>query len=111
MKLVTVEQAARHLRLDDLDDPGILADLEDKVEMVSHMVVDYLKYPAEVVVPWFNEDGDPVLVPKLIQLATLVWLGYMEQHRSGEEGDRLELGEIPRSVSNILWRVREPAYA
>lgn len=110
MKLVTVEQAARHLRLDDLDDPGILADLQDKVEMVSHMVVDYLKYAPEVVAPWFNEDGDPVAVPKLIQMATLVWLAYLDENRAGGD-ERLELGEVPRSVSNILWRVREPAYA
>ena len=72
MKLVTTEQAARHLRMDDLDDPGILADLEDKVRMVSHLVVDYLKYKPEVVEPWFDPAGDPIAVPPLIQMATLV---------------------------------------
>lgn len=109
MKLVTVDQAARHLRQDDIIDPGILADLEDKVVMVSHLVVDYLKYAPEVVAPWF-EDGEPVAVPPLVQMATLVWLAYLEKNRAGGD-ERLELGEIPRSVSNLLWRVREPSYA
>lgn len=110
MKLVTTEQAARHLRMDDLDDPGISADLEDKILMVSHLVVDYLKYPFDVVEPWFDLDGEPVAVPPLIQLATLIWLAYIDENRAGGD-ERLELGEVPRSVSNLLWRVREPAYA
>lgn len=110
MKLVTVEQAARHLRQDDIDDPGLLEDLEEKVIMVSHLVVDYLKYSPEKVEPWFDLMGEPVDVPPLIQLATLIWLAYLDRHRAGGD-ERLELGEIPRSVSNLLWRVREPAYS
>lgn len=110
MKLVTLKQAARHLRQDDIDDPGILEDLEQKVVMISHLVVDYLKYTPEQVAPWFDEDGEPLAVPPLVQLATLVWLAYLEKNRAGGD-ERLELGEIPRSVSNLLWRVREPAYS
>lgn len=110
MKLVTTEQAARHLRLDDLDDLEVALDLENKIVQVSDMVIDFLKYP-EFPAGWLDSSGEPALVPPRIQAATLIWLGILWKDRDGESDEKLELGEIPRVVSSILYRSREPSYA
>lgn len=109
--LVTIDQAARHLRLEDLHlvNEDIRQDLEDKVVQVSHMVLDYLKEPD--LGKWQDEDGQPDGVPPLVQAATLIWLGILWNNRNGESEETLELGFIPKTVSNILWRYRSPAYA
>lgn len=110
MKLVTSEQAARHLRLDDLDDAEIAQDLADKILQVSDLVIDFLKYPA---IPdgWLDSAGEPLFVPPKVQTAALIWLGILWKHRDGESDDKQELGEVPRVVSSLLYRIREPSYA
>ena len=104
--LVTIEQAQRHLRIDDIDDAGILADLTDKVEQASHMVLDYLK--EDDLGRWQDSAGLPLMVPPLVQAATLVWIGILWKNRDGESDESLELGHIPKTVSNILYRYRIP---
>jgi hypothetical protein len=108
MKLITNEQAARHLRLDDLTDSEVAADLEDKILQVSGMVLDYIEKPIS---PWADSNGDPLGVPFHVQAATLVWLGILWKNRDGESDETLEFGFIPKTVSYILHRTRKPAYA
>ena len=108
MKLVTTEQAARHLRLDDLDDAEIALELEDKIAQASHLVLDYLKVAD--LDTWQDSAGEPLDVPPLVQAATLTWLAQLWQYRAGNTEENLELGEVPRSVSNMLWRYRTPAF-
>lgn len=105
--LVTIDQAKRHLRLDDLDagDLELQADLLDKVNQASHLVLDFLKEDEQ---RWQDSAGDPLFVPYLVQAATLIWLGILWNNRNGEIEETLQLGEVPRAVSNILWRYRTP---
>lgn len=110
MKLVTTPQAARHLRLDDLGDSDIAADLEDKCLQASALIIDFLKYP--IVPPgWVDTSGEPIGVPYHVQAATLIWLGILWKHRDGESDETLQDGYIPKTVSNLLTRSRDPAYA
>lgn len=110
MNLVTSSQAARHLRLDDLDDSEVAQDLADKILQVSDLVLDFLKFPS---VPdgWLDSAGEPLMVPPRVQAATLIWIGILWKNRDGESDENLDLGEVPRVVSSLLYRTREPSYA
>lgn len=72
----------------------------------SHMVLDYLK--EDDLSRWQDSAGLPLLVPPLVQAATLVWLGVLWNARNGESEETLQQGYIPKTVSNILWRYRIP---
>lgn len=109
MNLVTLEDAARHLRLDDLDDPEIEKDLEDKLLWISHAIVDYLQ--VKDVSPWFNSAGEPEFVPGQVRLGTLIWLGIVWKNRDGESDETMREGYIPFTVSNFLWRTKRFSYA
>lgn len=99
MALVTLEQAKRHLRLED-DDEDI--DLDEKIDQASEIVLDYLKRSES---SW----EDPEFVPRPIQAATLLVLLALYDDREGTgKGDYLNPGG---AVERLLIRYRDPAYA
>lgn len=108
MKLVTNEQAARHLRLDDLTDPEVFAELEEKILVASGLILNYLELEVN---PWQDSNGEPVGVPFPVQGATLIWLGILWKHRDGESDETMDYGYVPKTVSNLLYRTRKPTYA
>lgn len=101
--IITIEQAARHLRIDDIDDSEVLTDLTDKCVQVTAMVLDYLELDAGT---WQDSSDEPLDVPGQVQAAALIWLGYLWNNRNGEDSKELETGYIPRAVSNLLWRMK-----
>lgn len=103
MKIVTMEQAKQHLRVDtDFMD----ADIELKLEAVSYLVFDFVKVPYD----FYEVDDDNVVIdaPFPLRAAALVWLGILFKHRDGGSDESLSFGEIPKTVSNLLYMYRTP---
>ena len=107
MKLVTLIDAANHLRTDN-DDPM----LDLYVEAASAAVLNYLKDGAEIfldsagVVPE-DSNGDPVGVPYEVRAATLLQVGYLYKNRDTSED--YQMGYLPAAVTALLYPLRTPA--
>ncbi|EPW5982750.1 head-tail connector protein, partial [Escherichia coli] len=50
-------------------------------------------------------DGEPLT---RVQTALLVLLGYLDRNRGGEEEEKLKQGELPFSVSMLIYDLRKP---
>lgn len=110
--LVTLEMARDHLRSDTTDDDN---DLTLKIEAASTAVIKYLKGGAEVLGLDSNgdvqvdSDGDPVGVPRDIQLATLMLVGVFYRDREGQDTSKWQQGYLPAAVVSLLTGYRDPA--
>lgn len=107
-KLVTLDQAKRHLRIYH-DDENI--DVAEKAEQASDIIIDYIKRPDH---GWTNavDPSTPSDAPSLIKAAVLLQLGYIWEYRGDEEPEFVQAdGYLPRAVTSILHRYRDPAYA
>jgi hypothetical protein len=108
---VTLQQAKRHLRIAYGDEDE---DLQDKVEQASAIIVDYLKMPDH---GWTDaQDGSPPTrstAPMVVQAATLLMLSTLWEFREGEAQPNYNQadGYLPKAVTALLHRLREPAYA
>lgn len=117
MRLVTLQQARDHLRSDtDADD----TDLELKIEAASSLVVDYLKEYADSFLDsagdvFVDSAGDPVGVPRKVQSATLVMIGYLYRERDGSNEFAVPAqwgyGFLPLGVTALLYNLRRPTVA
>lgn len=112
MMLVSLQQARNHLRSDDSDDD---ADLSLKILAASAAVLAYLKDGATFVdsngdVP-VDSYGDPVGVPRQVQAATLLMVGYLYRLRDENEDEAYEHGYLPKPVTSLLYPLRDPAIA
>jgi hypothetical protein len=98
MALVSLGQAKDHLRIEhDYSD----ADIVDKMEQASAIVVDFLTTQAD---PTWDE----LTVPKPVQTAILWVLAHLWAHRGDEVGKDDELWA---ALNRLLARFRDPAYA
>lgn len=118
-KLVSLTQASEHLRRDTTDDD---ADLDLKIEAASEVVLNYLKdSPA---VTFINTDGEveedtagnPVGVPRAIQIAVLMLVGIFYRDREGQSGNSTtrasasdwQTGYLPPAITAVLYPLRKP---
>lgn len=103
--LVTLEQAAAHLRLDMSPDEDA-TDLETKLADATATVIDYLKKPDH---GWTAET-----VPGPVRAAIMLVLGAMWSNREGLGGagtPQMWVNPISPSVEALLARHRDPALA
>lgn len=110
MGILTIEETARHLRVDstELQDPDFLSDLADKIEMASVLVLRYVNLPPE---SYQDSTFSPVGVPYHLRAAALIWVGILFKNRDGTSDETLAYGEIPKAVSNLLVQWRKPPIA
>lgn len=110
MAILTLEETARHLRVDSTEmlDPDFLADLSDKIEMASVMVLRYVNLPLD---SFQDSSYLPVGVPYDLRCAALIWVGILFKHRDGTSDEPQVYGQIPKAVSNILVQRRKPPVA
>jgi len=97
--LVTVKQAADHLRLDDYGDE--IADLTLKIEAASEIILGYVEqeeadYPED-------SNGDST-VPKTLQVAVLLLLGDMHRHRDSDMPNYKDKAFLPSAVRSLLFQ-------
>ncbi|AVJ17213.1 DNA-packaging protein [Serratia sp. MYb239] len=104
IELVALEEAKMHLRIDeDYSD----ADLTLKIQSGSAALLAYLKDNRKLVVSDDGKliDGEPLY---RVKTALLVLLGYLDRNRGGEEEDKLKQGELPFSVSMLIYDLHCP---
>lgn len=104
IELVTLEEAKMHLRIDDdYGDP----DLTLKIQGGSAAILSYIQGSRDLVVDGTGKlvDGEPLT---RVQTALLVLLGYLDRNRGGEEEEKLKQGELPFSVSMLIYDLRKP---
>lgn len=105
MGLVTVQEAAKHLRIDDaeLDDVDFLIDLQEKVDIASVLVLRYVNLPPD---SYIDSSGTAYGVPYHLRAAVLIYTGILFKHRDGTSDEPYVYGKIPIAVSSILVQYR-----
>lgn len=101
IELVTLPQAKEHLRIDDDAGDG---DLLLKIQSGSAALLSYIQGSRELVVS-SEIEGEPL---KRVQGALLILLGYLDRNRNGEEEEKLQQGELPFSVTMLIYDLRRP---
>lgn len=104
IELVTLEEAKMHLRIDD--DYGD-SDLTLKIQGGSAAILSYIQGSRQLVVDGSGNLIDGELLTR-VQTALLVLLGYLDRNRGGEEEEKLKQGELPFSVSMLIYDLRKP---
>lgn len=104
IELVTLEQAKDHLRIDD--DAGD-ADLTLKIQAGSAAILAYVQGSRDLIVDSASTliEGEPL---RRTQTALLMLLGWMDRNRGGEEEEKLQQGELPFSVTMLIYDLRQP---
>ncbi|MGX8939427.1 head-tail connector protein [Symbiopectobacterium sp. Eva_TO] len=104
IEFVTLSQVKEHLRIDDdsSDDDLLL-----KIQSGSAAILSYIQGSRERVVEGNGRlvEGEPL---KRVQAALLVLLGYLDRNRNGEEEEKLNQGELPLSVTMLIYDLRRP---
>ncbi len=108
-KFVSVAQVKARLRI-DTDDEDL--DISDLVEQCTAVITAYLKLPGayqdsagEIPV---DSAGDPVGVPKEVQLSTLLLIGIMYRDRDGADMANWMQGFLPWQVTAPIYHLRVP---
>lgn len=109
---VSLSQAKARLRIDNDDEDG---DLNDMIEQCTAVITAYLKLPGAYqntsgVIPT-DTSGDPVGVPKEVQLSTLLLIGFMYRDRDGNDMANWQQGYLPWQVTAPIYHLRDPAMA
>lgn len=104
IELVTLDQAKEHLRIDD--DAGD-ADLQLKIQAGSAAILAYVQGSRQLIVGSDASliDGEPL---RRTQTALLMLLGWLDRNRGGEEEEKLKQGELPFSVTMLIYDLRRP---
>jgi hypothetical protein len=115
-KLVSLEQAKFHLRIDDASSGGNDddTDLELKIRAASAAVLRYIG----LVQDWLDSSGEPIVesggdtaVPADVVAATLLLVGDLYKERDGKNESDWEHGFLPLSVRSLLFPLRTPVIA
>lgn len=104
IELVTLPQAKEHLRIDD--DAGD-ADLSLKILAGSAAILAYVQGSRDLIVSSDGAliEGEPL---RRTQTALLMLLGWLDRNRGGEEEEKLQQGELPFSVTMLIYDLRRP---
>ncbi|EOE5492245.1 head-tail connector protein [Cronobacter turicensis] len=104
IELVTLPLAKEHLRIDD--DAGD-ADLTLKIQAGSAAILAYVQGSRDLIVKSDGTliEGEPL---RRTQTALLMLLGWLDRNRGGEEEEKLQQGELPFSVTMLIYDLRRP---
>lgn len=107
-EFVTLDEVKAHLRIDtDAGDP----DLQLKIYSASAAVLDYIQGSRDKVV---DDNGDVITdAPELqrVKQATLIFVGILDRVRGGEEENQYKQGQLPYSVTCLIYSLRTPTIA
>ena len=105
LEFVKLDEAKAHLRVDtDAGDQ----DLQLKIYSASASVYDYIQGSREKVV---GSDGKVIEdAPELqrVKQATLILVGILDRVRGGEEESLYQQGQLPFSVTSLIYSLRKP---
>ena len=97
--LVTVKQAADHLRIDDYADE--ISDLTLKIEAASEIVLGYIEQTEE---DYPEDSNGESTVPKALQAATLLLVGDMHRYRDSNMPNYKDEAHLPPAVRALLFQ-------
>lgn len=105
LEFVTLDEAKAHLRVDtDAGDE----DLQLKIYSASASVYDFIQGSREKVI---GSDGKVIEdAPELqrVKQATLILVGILDRVRGGEEESLYQQGQLPFSVTSLIYSLRKP---
>lgn len=105
LEFVTLSEAKEHLRIDTDDGDS---DLQLKIYSASSAVLDYIQGSRDRVI---GTDGKVIeSAPELqrVKQATLILVGILDRVRGGEEESQYKQGELPYSVTCLIYSLRSP---
>lgn len=112
--LVTVDEAKRHLRIDD-DSGSDDSDIEMKIYAASRAVLNYISQSDPDFLDSFGEpfedSSGSVDIPFDVKAATLLLLGDLYKERDAVNTAEWEHGYLPKSVLSLLYPYRMPSLA
>lgn len=110
MMLITLAQGKDQVREDGTaNDFSITECIED----ASAAVINYLAEYADTFINTANMDsaGNPIEVPREVQRATRLMVGYLFANRDNDKDHEYEMGFLPRPVTALLYPLRTPTVA
>ncbi len=103
MALVTLDQVKTHLHI-PLDTTDRDADVQDKAEQASSIILDYLK--SRALAGWSDAS---LPVPGPVQAATLLLVANLDENRG--DRDMKNDADCWLAIERLLMRFRDPALA
>lgn len=115
--LVTIAEANDHLRLDlegdgnspeSFEDDDRTPEVERKIDEATDAVLTYIKSTVDrLETPWTADT-----VPPAIRAAILMTLSWLWEHRGDDETEVAPAdGYLPKPVTSLLYRYRDPVLA
>jgi uncharacterized phage protein (predicted DNA packaging) len=111
MALLTLDVAKKHLRVDHADDD---ADITRKIDQASAIVLDYIKKTIGTPDPEDPSivDWTDATVPPPVAAAVEIMLSKLYDDRAaGDTDNAVAMGYLPKTVTSLLHRYRDPALA
>ncbi|MDQ1214582.1 head-tail connector protein [Pantoea anthophila] len=105
LEFVTLSEAKEHLRIDTDDGDS---DLQLKIYSASAAVLDYIQGSRDRVI---GTDGKVIeSAPETLRVkqATLILVGILDRVRGGEEESQYRQGQLPFSVTSLIYSLRSP---
>jgi uncharacterized phage protein (predicted DNA packaging) len=109
--LLTLDVAKKHLRVDHTDDD---ADIQRKIDQASAIVLDYIKKTVGTPNPEDPSivDWTDATVPPPVAAAIEILLSKLYDDRNaGATDNEVAMGYLPKTVTSLLHRFRDPALA
>lgn len=109
--LITIDVAKQHLRVDHTDED---ADIERKIEQASAACLNYVKKTIGTLDPDDPSivDWTPETVPMDFAAAVEIMLSkFYDDRAAGATDNEVAMGYLPKNVTALLHRFRDPALA
>lgn len=102
---VTLDEAKGHLKIDS--DAGD-SDLQMKIYSATAAILDYVQGSRDRLI---GADGKVIPdTPEMqrVKQATLIFIGILDRVRGGEEESQYLQGQLPFSVTSLIYSLRKP---
>jgi len=105
LEFVSLDEVKDHLKIDT--DAGD-ADLQLKIYSASAAILDYVQGSRDRLI----DTAGKVIpdTPELLRVkqATLIFVGILDRVRGGEEETQYQQGQLPYSVTSLIYSLRKP---
>ncbi|MGY2800333.1 putative phage protein (predicted DNA packaging) [Ewingella americana] len=105
IEFVTLEEVKGHLRIDtDAGDE----DLHQKILSASSAVFDYVQGSRDKLVDQEGKIIDGSSELQRVKMAVLILVGILDRVRDGQEEKNYSAGNLPFSVTALIYSLRSP---
>ncbi len=105
IEFVTLEEVKGHLRIDtDAGDD----DLKQKILSASSAIFDYVQGSRDKLVDQSGKVIDGTSELQRVKMAVLILVGILDRVRDGQEEKNYTAGDLPFSVTALIYSLRSP---